>query len=43
MGIAMCHFELSSREMGLNGLWKVKDPQIKSGDTEYLVSWMGLK
>jgi hypothetical protein len=43
MGIAMCHFELSSREMGLDGLWKVKDPQIKSGDTEYLVSWMGLK
>jgi len=43
MGIAMCHFELSSREMGLDGLWKVKDPQIKSGDTEYLVSWTGLK
>jgi Putative TM nitroreductase len=40
MGIAMCHFELSSREMGLDGLWKVKDPQIKSGDMEYLVSWI---
>jgi hypothetical protein len=40
MGIAMCHFELSSSEMGLDGLWKVKDPQIKSGDMEYLVSWI---
>ena len=40
MGIAMCHFELSSREMGLDGLWKVKDPQIKNRDMEYLVSWI---
>ncbi len=41
MGIAMCHFELASREAGLNGLWKIEDPLIQSGDLEYIVSWMG--
>jgi len=41
MGIAMCHFELSSREMDLDGFWKVQNPQIKCGDMEYLVSWAG--
>jgi hypothetical protein len=41
MGIAMSHFELTSREMGLDGIWKVQDPQIKSEDTEYLVTWIG--
>jgi hypothetical protein len=41
MGIAMCHFELSLREIGLNGLWKFKDPQIKCREMESVVSWMG--
>ncbi|MDD5171380.1 MAG: nitroreductase family protein [Syntrophales bacterium] len=41
MGIAMCHFELSSREMGLRGFWRVEDQQIKSADMQYLVSWIG--
>ncbi len=40
MGIAMCHFDLVSREAGLHGLWIVEDPQIKSGEMEYLVSWI---
>ena len=39
MGIAMCHFELSARELGLNGDWNVNDPQIKSDGMEYVVSW----
>jgi hypothetical protein len=39
MGIAMCHFELSARELGLKGYWNVKDPQIKSDGMEYIVSW----
>ena len=39
--IDMGHFELSSREMGLEGRWKVEDPQIKSEDAKYLVSWIG--
>ncbi len=40
MGIAMCHFELSARELGLKGDWNVNDPQIKSDGMEYIVSWI---
>jgi hypothetical protein len=38
MGIAMCHFDLSAKELGLNGDWNVNDPQIKSDGMEYVVS-----
>ncbi|HOG07859.1 MAG: nitroreductase family protein [Syntrophales bacterium] len=40
MGIAMCHFELSARETGLDGGWTVEAPGIPSGDLEYRVSWI---
>ena len=40
MGIAMCHFDLSARELGLKGDWNVNDPQIKSDGMEYIVSWI---
>ena len=42
MGIAMCHFELTARELGLPGKWQViKDLDIKLDDqTEYIVSWL---
>ncbi|HPI93700.1 MAG TPA: nitroreductase family protein [Deltaproteobacteria bacterium] len=42
MGIAMCHFELAAREMGLPGSWKVTDPGISPVPpmTEYVVSWV---
>ena len=41
MGIAMCHFELTARELGLNGRWVVEDELNKYPDvlTEYIVSW----
>jgi len=39
MGIAMCHFELSAKELGLTGDWKIDNPQIKSKGMEYIVSW----
>ena len=38
MGIAMCHFELTARELGFIGDWNVNDPQIKSDGMEYIVS-----
>jgi hypothetical protein len=43
MGIAMSHFELSARELGLKGEWTVQEPEIKkySDLTEYVVSWIG--
>ncbi len=40
MGIAMCHFELSARELGLAGIWNSSDPRIPSGGGEYIVSWV---
>jgi len=43
MGIAMCHFELTAREMGLNGQWAVLEPEIyiPGEEIEYTVSWVG--
>lgn len=41
MGIAMCHFELTAKELGLNGKWQISDPSISTHqDTEYVVSWV---
>jgi nitroreductase len=41
MGIAMCHFELSARELGLKGNWRIDEPSVKRPDdlTEYTASW----
>jgi hypothetical protein len=43
MGIAMCHFELTARELGLKGKWEIKEPNIEkpAGLCEYTASWMG--
>ena len=42
MGIAMCHFDLSAREIGLQGEWLVDEPPFKKpGElTEYTASWL---
>jgi hypothetical protein len=41
IGIAMCHFELTARALGLNGQWEINDPQIPIlENTEYIVSWI---
>ena len=41
MGIAMSHFELSAREVGLTGEWQQSDPGIEIPDEmiDYSVSW----
>jgi nitroreductase len=39
MGIAMCHFELTARELGIQGEWLVDDNAPKSGSLDYIVSW----
>ena len=40
MGIAMCHFELTARELGLNGAWVLDDPQLQTPDgAEYTATW----
>jgi nitroreductase len=42
MGIAMCHFELTARELGLDGQWAGMNPGLEIPDerTEYVVSWV---
>jgi len=44
MGIAMCHFELTAQELGLNGEWVVEDDlnTNPTPSTEYIVSWEDL-
>jgi hypothetical protein len=41
MGIAMCHFELTARALGIQGEWSNQEPALeKPGSlTEYTVSW----
>lgn len=41
IGIAMCHFELTAKELGLSGKWVVEEDLNKQPDemTEYIVSW----
>ena len=41
MGIAMCHFELVARELGMKGRWVVDEPPIRRPDpaTEYTATW----
>ncbi len=43
MGIAMCHFELTLREMGISGSWQFANPGINTPDEliEYSISWVG--
>jgi nitroreductase len=41
MGIAMCHFELTARSLGLHGHWIVEEPKLEIAEnTEYTVSWI---
>jgi nitroreductase len=42
MGIAMCHFQLSAAELGLEGAWSNRDPQLQNtpGNFEYIVSFV---
>jgi len=41
MGIAMCHFELAAREIGLGGSWKVLSGAPDRPSLVYLASWAG--
>ncbi len=39
IGIAKCHFELSAKELGLNGSWQKLGNAPSSSDWEYVCSW----
>ena len=40
MGIAMCHFELAARAIGLTGRWVGANPGLEAGTAEYIISWV---
>jgi nitroreductase len=42
MGIAMCHFDLSSAELGMRGHWVLEDPGLVEPDHpyEYCSTWL---
>ena len=40
MGIAMCHFELAARDLGLNGIWEDNRPDLELHENmEYCITW----
>ena len=39
MGIALCHFELTVREMGFSGSWRQDESALKTKSWEYVASW----
>jgi len=41
MGIAICHFELAARELGLTGSWQQQGNKTNAEDKEYIISWTG--
>jgi nitroreductase len=43
IGIALCHFELGARELGLTGRWVVSDPGLPKPETDldYRWTWLG--
>jgi nitroreductase len=41
LGIALCHFEVATKELGLKGTWQVNPPQLNVADWKYIVSWVG--
>ncbi|MFX0017960.1 MAG: nitroreductase family protein [Promethearchaeota archaeon] len=40
IGIAVCHFDLTAKELGLNGRWEFLSPEIdKAESLKYIISW----
>lgn len=42
MGIAMCHFDLTCRKLGLEGIFIKDNPEVKNipKNTEYVITWV---
>jgi hypothetical protein len=42
IGIGMSHFALTAQELGLQGQWKISEPDIKKPRvlTQYIISWI---
>ena len=42
MGIAVCHWDLTAKELGIKGKWEISQPDIASKGFSYKISWQGL-
>ena len=42
IGIAICHFDLTAKEVGIEGTWDFVSPDINSPEElKYIISWVG--
>ncbi|MFX1317427.1 MAG: nitroreductase family protein, partial [Promethearchaeota archaeon] len=42
IGIAVCHFDLTAKELKVEGRWEIQQPEIKETEgLEYVISWYG--
>jgi hypothetical protein len=42
IGIAVCHFDLSAKELGMKGKWGFNEPIIeRTKELKYIISWIG--
>lgn len=42
IGIAVSHFDLTAKELGVKGIWSFQQPNIsKSEELHYVISWLG--
>ncbi len=40
LGIAVCHFDLTVKQLGISGEWRISKPEINTPDqNDYLISW----
>ena len=39
IGIAVCHWDLTSKELGIKGEWEISQPDIPSEGFNYKISW----
>ncbi len=40
MGIAMCHFDIVTQQLGIEGAWLRTPPPLVAGKLEYIASWI---
>ncbi|MBY8986979.1 MAG: nitroreductase [Candidatus Lokiarchaeota archaeon] len=42
IGIAVCHFDLTAKEVGMKGRWEFTEPKIEQPkELKYVISWIG--
>jgi len=42
IGIAVCHFDLSAKELGIRGKWEFNQPDVEiPKELKYIISWIG--